>query len=449
MASHHGTALASIDGGPTSVVNYKAPQRGEQVFVWGSPILQNREHVLRVRVVGDGVVTADRFDVSVSDKPEVTVATVKEVVATFKSLVVKMEDAPGSVVDPSTIKLTLDGSAVDAVVVKAAPITTATHTLAAPFPPGSTHALKVTAKDTAGGSITNETTFTLPAPYFPLTGLGGPLSTKGNWGFRQIWNAGRADALVSAVDIALQSNKQGFAGNVQNTLVPFINLAKTSNPGGGGFFTDDLPLPAEQQGLTDNDFVIVGRAKIKIPRSGDWTIGVHSDEGFGLRFMGAAYRSVTGGGELDENFSEFMVAKNNSADSNTRGVLSNVAAGTYEIEFLSWQRIGGAYYEVYAAQGSFAEDADTDQWQLIGAPGGLEIVSGANLALVGIQTQIDRVVIDFTTPNPEGQHQILETVDLKTWLPATGATFQKTGNGIRASISGVVGGMKFYKVATL
>ena len=448
VASHHGTGLASLDGGPTSVVNYKAPQRGEQVFVWGSPILPNREHVLRIRVVGDGVVTADRFDVSVSDKPEVTTATVKEVAATFTSLVVTMEDVAGSVVDPTSVKLTLDGALVAASVLKSAPVTTATHTLATPFQPGSTHALQVVAKDTAGASITNESTFTLPAPFFPPTGLGGPLSTAGKWGFRQIWNAGRADALVSAVGIAIQANKGGFSGKIHDIPVSFVNFGKTSNPGSGGFFPDDQPLPAEQQGLTDNDFVIVARAKVKIPRSGDWTIGVHSDEGFGLRFIGAPFSSVSGAGEWDDNFPEFIVAKNNTADSNTRGVLTKIAAGTYEIEFLSWQRIGSAYYEVYAAQGNFAEDADTDQWQLIGAPGGLEIVTGANLTFVRIQRQNDQVLIDFTTPNPDGPHQLLESVDLKTWRPTTGATFQKNGGGIRTSVNGVAGEKKFYRVAT-
>jgi len=179
VASHHGTGMASIDGGPESKVNYKTPQRAEQVFVWGSPILPNREHVLKIRVTGDGVVTADRFDVHVSDKPEVTTATLKEVTATFNSLVVQMEDVPGSVLDPTTVILTLDGTLLAASVAKTPPITTITHTPAIPFQPGSTHTLKVEARDAAGTNIVNESTFTLPAPFLPLTGLGEPLSTAG------------------------------------------------------------------------------------------------------------------------------------------------------------------------------------------------------------------------------------------------------------------------------
>ncbi|MBI2949474.1 MAG: Ig-like domain-containing protein [Verrucomicrobia bacterium] len=445
VASHHGTGMASIDGGPESKVNYKTPQRAEQVFVWGSPILPNREHVLKIRVAGDGVVTADRFDVHVSDKPEVTTATLKEVLATFTSLVVKMEDAPSSVVDPATVKLTLDGTSLAASVVRAPPITTITHTPATPFQPGSTHVLKVEAKDLAGASITNQATFTLPAPFFPLTGLDGPLSTAGNWGFRQIWNAGRADALVSAVSIALQAKQSGFSGKFHDTAVPSINFAKTANPGGGGLIPDDRPLPAESQGLPESDFVIVARAKVKIPRSGDWTIGVHSDEGFGLRFIGASFASVSGVGRLDDNFPEFMVAQNNTGDSNTRGILKNLPAGTYEIEFISWERVGAAYCEVYAAEGAFADDAETDQWKLIGAPDGLQIVAGANLAALGARKENDRVIIDFISPNPDGQHQLQESADLKTWQPVTGVTFQKIANGVRASVNAVTADRKFYR----
>lgn len=445
-ASHHGTGMASLDGGPESKVNYKAPQRGEQVFVWGSPILPNREHVLKIRTFGDGVVTADRFDVHVSDKPEVTTATLKEVTATVNSLVVTLEDAAGSLVDPTTVKLFLDGTLQVAAVGRAAPITTITHTPAPPFQPGSTHALKIEAKDTAGTSITNESTFTLPAPFFPLTGLGEPAGTAGNWSLREIWNAGRADALSSAVAIALQANQPGFTGRIFDNAVPAINFGNTPNPGNGGLIPGDEPLPAEAQGLPDSDFVLVARAKVKIPRAGDWTIGVHTDEGFGLRFIGAPFESVSGVGHRDDNFPEFMVAENNIGDSNTRGVLKNLPAGTYEIEFISWERVGAAFYEVYAAEGAFADDAETDQWALIGSAGGLELVAGTNLAVTGIRKDNTQLTIDFNSPNPDGAHQIEESADLRTWQPVTGPTFQRNGGGVRVTISGVTGDKRFYRL---
>src|SRR5262249_23234464 len=217
----------------------------------------------------------------------------------------------------------------------------------------------------------------------------------------------------------------------------------------GGLIPGDLPLPAEQQGLTDSDFVLVGRARVKIPRAGDWTIGVHSDEGFGLRFIGAPFDSVSGVGVRDDNFPEFMVAQNNTANSNTRGILKNIAVGTYEIEFISWERVGSAYYEVYAAEGAFANDADTDQWQLIGATGGLEIVAALpKITLLRLSKNNDQVPIDFPPSAPAGaQHQLHEISDLARWQAVTTASFQATGNNnVRATVNGVTGSPHFYRV---
>ena len=188
-------------------------------------------------------------------------------------------------------------------------------------------------------------------------------------------------------------------------------------------------------------------AKVKIPRAGDWTIGVHTDEGFALRFIGAPFESVSGGAERDADFPEFMVAPNNTTDSNARGVLKDLQPGTYDIEFISWERVGAAYYEIYAAEGAFTEDAETDQWQLIGAAGGLEIVTGLNLRVASITRQNTAITLDFTSPNPEGQHQIEQSSDLKSWQTVAGATFQKTGTGLRATLSGVTDSKNFYRVA--
>ncbi len=65
VANHHGTATAKIDGGTEVALSYQTDQRGEQAFIWSSPLLPIREHTLRITVDGTGVVTADRFDVHV------------------------------------------------------------------------------------------------------------------------------------------------------------------------------------------------------------------------------------------------------------------------------------------------------------------------------------------------------------------------------------------------
>lgn len=448
VASHHGTGWASIDGGAETKVIYKAAQRAEQVLVWSSPILPNREHVLKIRLAGDGVVTADRFDISVSDKPDVVSATVKEVVATFTNLVVHLEDTPSSIVTPDSVRLTLDGAAAPVVSTKAGGITTATHVPAAPFTAGSTHLLVVEAKDNAGTTITNSSTFTLPAPPFPLAGLKGPASTTGRWGFRQIWNGGRADSVSSALEIAEKADQAGFTGKVSDTTVPTVHHALSSNPGTPGLFPDPLPFPAEAEGLAASDFVVIARASVKVPRAGDWTLGVHSDDGFALRFAGAAFDTVNGTGVRDDDFPEFMTFLT-PGETITRGILKGLKAGTYSIEFLGYQRAGGAHFDIYVAEGAFEDDSATDQWILVGDPGGWEIVSGVNLRATTVRKQGDSVIIDFTTPNPDATHTVEHSEDLKSWQPATGVIVTRTSDTTaRATISGNTAGSKFYRLRT-
>ena len=449
VASHHGTGMASIDGGPEVKVIYRATQRKEQVFVWGSPILSNREHVLKVRVFGDGVVTADRFDISVSDKPDQATATIKSVA--FNQVAIEMKDVGTSIVDAATVKLSLNGSAVPATVSKSAGTTTVIHSPSTPFPPGAVYLAKLEAKDMAGAILGSELTFTLPAPYFPLEGLNAPNPTAGNWGLRQIWSAGRADAVASAAELAAQAVKPGFAGQLHDTQVPFLNLALSSNPGGGGLFPDDAPFPAEARGLTPSDFVIVAHARVRIPRSGDWTLGVHSDDGFALRFVGAPFDSVNGAGARNDDFPEYMAHLTETGNSNTRGILKGIAAGEYGIEFLGFQRVAGAFCEIYAAEGAFQDDSETDAWRLVGGPEGLELVAppapAAKLTIQRLTRRQDEITIDFESTVPDRQHQLHTSADLKSWQLSGAATFQKTGSTtLRATLRGASAPAAFYRL---
>jgi hypothetical protein len=453
VASHHGTGNATIDGGTVYPIIYKAAQRAEQVLVWSSPMLPNREHVLRVTVAGDGVVTADRFDVLQTGAPAEDEAMLRKWTATLTSLVLEMEDVGKSVVNVDSLKLAVDGTSVKISTSKTGTNTTITYLPSIPFVPGTTHAFNLTAKDTSGADVSAQDSFSAPKPVFPLAGLGEPRGAAGAWGFRQIWGAGRADALVTAVDIALAANKPGFTNNVYDTTVPTINLALSSSPGASGFFPDEQPFPAEAQGLTASDFVTVARAKVKIPSTGDWTFAVHSDEGFALRLVGAPFSSVSGEGEIDEQFPEYLLDPNNTADSNTRGVVSNLVAGEYVMEFITWQRAGGSSVEVYAAPGAWAEDVDTSDWALIGAAGGLELVTdeplGPDLAIQRLIKSGNNLVIEFVTPKPAGTHQVQESTDFKSWTVAAANISPIAGFSQRAALNNLTGPTRFYRIALL
>lgn len=154
-----------------------------------------------------------------------------------------------------------------------------------------------------------------------------------------------------------------------NKGIPVVNASDPDYPAAkdSALFPNNTPYFADQVGIVDTNWVVLYRGTIVVPagQGGDYTFGVHSDDGFALRIRGSNWSSVTGLGWIDHGDAETMVYGEGGADSNTRGVI-NLAAGTHEIEFVAWNGEGGQYHELYAAKGAFANDADTDTWRLVG-----------------------------------------------------------------------------------
>ncbi|MEM7386989.1 MAG: Ig-like domain-containing protein, partial [Verrucomicrobiota bacterium] len=239
VASHHGTGTATIDGGTEFEISYQTDQRGEQVLVWESPQLPNREHVLRVTVDGTGVVTADRFDIHVSDEGNADLAAVNRVDSSLSGVQLAWKDFGDSVVDPDSLELRIDGNEVEALISREGDVTVMVYTPATPYAPGSEHRYEVTGADTNGNPLTSESSFTIPTPPFSLQGLGGPKGRSGAWGFRQIWNTGGlVNGLAGALEVARESSSEGFAGTVFDSFVPAINFSEDPDAG-AGFFTED------------------------------------------------------------------------------------------------------------------------------------------------------------------------------------------------------------------
>jgi hypothetical protein len=104
---------------------------------------------------------------------------------------------------------------------------------------------------------------------------------------------------------------------------------------------------------------------IDIPEEGDYTFGVHSDDGFAFRIRGGESISVSGNGLLDPVDPEATIHPNNTGDSNTRSVY-HLKKGVFRVEWFFWEAGGGDNGEFYSAKGAFINDGDTDQWSLVG-----------------------------------------------------------------------------------
>jgi hypothetical protein len=193
--------------------------------------------------------------------------------------------------------------------------------------------------------------------------LPGPAPVNRAWSIRYIFGTGEQIGDIPTVLTNLQAASQpGFEGVVIDTTNSVINY------GSGGFIGNNLTYPEEvtnHPSWTGDDFIQLAIGNIQVPEAGDYTFGIHSDDGFAFRIRGAQVMSVSGNGRVDFGDPSAVVHPANTADSSTRAVY-RLQQGVYRVEWFWWERGGGDFGELYAARGAFANDADTELWRLVG-----------------------------------------------------------------------------------
>ena len=147
---------------------------------------------------------------------------------------------------------------------------------------------------------------------------------------------------------------------------------RASSAGGPVLAGVPLPFPSDTD-ANDDDFISIAKGTLWVPESGTYTIQVRSDEGMGLRIIGAPFRSVHGRGALDRDGS--MIVSSRTDDADTRGVIE-LSAGPHAFEFLMWERDRGAYWEITSAVGAHPETATT-RWLALGDSTTLPPLGGA------------------------------------------------------------------------
>lgn len=228
--------------------------------------------------------------------------------------------------------------------------------------PGTRHFYAVEVKDAIGNTVRATGEFNLPLGFFPTADLPSRKVVNKAWAIRHIFGAGTISDIPSALAQIQRVGKPGFTGVAIDYTSEVINYSR------GGLFANDLPYPdavTRDDAWTAEDFIQLGVANLEIPEESDYTFGVHSDDGFALRIRGGEAVAVFGNGELDPADPEAVIHPANTGDSSTRAVY-RLKRGVYRIEFFWWDRGGDDNGEIYAAKGRFANDADTDQWKLVG-----------------------------------------------------------------------------------
>jgi hypothetical protein len=283
------------------------------------------------------------------------------------SISLNVADGLDTALDTATVVIKIDDVVVVTTNSKNDTTTTFVYTSPTRYEPDSAHTFNITGKDNAGNPLSFSGTVKVPVPWFPDSNLSGPEPVEGLWALRYIFAAGTIDSIPSALAAIAAVGTEEFTGRFADVTTPVANY-----PAAGGFIPNGLPYDEAATahpdgGWNGEDFIQLFIGNIVIPADGEYTFGVHSDDGFALRIRGGQAVAVSGNGQLDPGDPEAVVHPANTGDSNTRGTYS-LKAGTYRIEFFWWERGGGDHGELYAAPGRWANDGDTDTWKLVGDP---------------------------------------------------------------------------------
>ncbi len=305
--------------------------------------------------------------------------------------------------------------------------------------PGTTHTYNLVAKDMNGNDATRsgEGQFILDTTLMPFnTPLVGPDGIDGMWGVRYVWGAGNTDDIDTAVAVLQASDNADFEGRVFDTFAEVVNHLD-----GGIFLDDPIFLPEEveldEDGLwTGRDFIVSYKGHLIITEPGDYTFGIHSADGFGLRILGVEFGEEAGRAQVDALSPNTYGFRGVTDDSNSRAVVNFPQAGNYPIEFFWYDAVGGGKHgELYFAKGKFLADEDTEigeveagQWELVGTD---HLAGGPALPfeIVSINVGASEHTFDFVTLDADAIHVLQSSGNLTEWEANESASLTDLGDG--------------------
>ena len=206
----------------------------------------------------------------------------------------------------------------------------------------------------------------------------GPFAGAGTFGVRTFLSSTGVTDLNNAstfLNTTTRSPSDGL-GTTLDAQLPFLNHRDPNN-GALYRFIDDKPFPGNNTGTDENNVVTVAKGRISIPSTGAYTFITTSDDGFVCRFKGTggnpdpSYRRVTSlSGDPRFQMSNPNEMYFNGAGVETRGII-DLQAGSYDIEYITVENVGGFAYELGMAAGEWPNASDPPNgFQLVGVPGG-------------------------------------------------------------------------------
>ena len=117
--------------------------------------------------------------------------------------------------------------------------------------------------------------------------------------------------------------------------------------------------------MTMNNCAALHVAKVKLDKPGTWSINVHGDDYFAVRFPGHKWKSANGLGGIDPLDAETLYYECESGDGCMVGVI-DLPAGESTVEVLLGNRMFDCMIQMLAAPGEHTLDGSTDKWRVPG-----------------------------------------------------------------------------------
>ena len=253
---------------------------------------------------------------------------------------------------------------------------------------GRSYVFTIRGKDTNGADLVFTSTVTAPslplapARDWPAT-TPGPLGTSGAWGVRTYLNNGinNVENLTAALEFLATADDRTpttTPDTVVDTQEPNLNFIDPSTNGPGGVVGCPRPFPGDALSTStnggasrDDNYVITSaHGTIRVTEEADYTFNFRGDDGFMFRIKAEngphpSFVAVGGPGSVDAAQPNIIYFPVGTGDHNTRGVI-HLLAGVYHVEYVTWEGVGGFWYQVSSAKGFYPNNEDTTDWRAVG-----------------------------------------------------------------------------------
>jgi hypothetical protein len=204
----------------------------------------------------------------------------------------------------------------------------------------------------------------------------GPFAETGTFGVRTFLSSAGVTDLYNASTFLASTTREPSdgLGTTVDAQLPFLNH-RDPNDGAVYRFVDDQPIPGNNTGVNEDNVVTVAKGRISIPSAGTYTFLTTSDDGMFFRLKGVdgnpnpSFRRVTSG----NGDPRFQMSHPNEVYFNGAGVeircIVDLAAGAYDIEYVTVENGGGFAYELGVAPGEWPHATNpTNGFQHVGVP---------------------------------------------------------------------------------